>query len=349
MKHLRWISRFVGIVVFSFSLVFSALSFVGGQAIDVISQAIYQTTGLKSQALQQAEDLRRLRGDLDESRVARRELGEELAESQAELASSRKLRSELGEELVESRTIEAGLRDRVSELDEVISVRNNQIADLNTTLRTERLAREAAEDVVVDMEIAERQLRRQLDDATAMTRLAQRNALATTIDTAEGSLSIRDAMRRNTTQIADRTEKIARRGVSGMAAEAVPYLGTAAIVGLTALDIKDLCEMALSSRQMYYSIFPEETPGEEDPTVCGLNVPTRSELWTMAKSAPGQAFAATKDALPELEDIQEIDGSDFWNFGLSAVEWSAETYESGKALADLSLRSLTDFYRDWNR
>ena len=335
MKHLRWISRFISVLVLSFSLVFSALSFIGGSAINLLNQAIFQTTGLKSQAFQQAEDLRKLGVDLDESRVARRELGEELAESQVDLATSRKVQSEL--------------RDQLSELDDVLVLRNRQIVDLNSTLRTERLAREAAESAAGELRIVERQLRKQLDDANALVRLARRNAFATTIDTAEGTITIRDALRRNSTRIANRSEKIARRGVSGMAAEAVPYLGTAAIVGLTALDIKDLCEMARSSRQMYYSVFPDETPEEDDPTVCGLNVPTRSELWSMAKSAPGQAFEATRDALPELENIKEIDGSDFWNFGLSAVEWTAQTYESGSEAVDLTLRSLTNFYSDWNR
>ena len=102
MKNIRWITRFVSVLVLGFSLVFSALSFVGGTAYDLVSNAIYQATGLKSQALHQAEDLRKLRSDLDESRVARRELGEELVESQAELAASRQARSELGKELASS-------------------------------------------------------------------------------------------------------------------------------------------------------------------------------------------------------------------------------------------------------
>ena len=349
MKNIRWITRFVSVLVLGFSLVFSALSFVGGKAYDLVSNAIYQATGLKSQALHQAEDLRKLRSDLDESRVARRELGEELVESQAELAASRQARSELGEELASSKIAQAELRDQLTELDDAVILRNRQISELSASLNTERLAREAAEDVASELEIAERQLRKQLGDAATMGRLAQRNALAATIDTAEGSISIRDLMRDNTTRIADRSEKMAKRGMSGMAAEAVPYFGTAAIVGLTALDIRDLCEMARSSRNMYYSVFPDEVPEEDDPTVCGLKVPTRNELWDMAKSAPGMAFEATKETLPELEDIKDIDGSDFWEFGLSAVEWSAQLYENGSEVVDLTWRSLTDFYSDWNR
>lgn len=314
MKHIRWIARFIAVAVLSFSLIFTGLSFVSGAAITALSQALFALTGVRSQALQQADDLVKLRG--------------ELADEKAQRLSKERLEREARQELV-SKT------DELARLDQRLK---------NTTLELteERTQRQAAE-------AAERQVRARLDDADRMVRIAQRNALATTIDTADGTVTIKAALKSARSRVADKTEKMAKRGVTGMAAEAVPYFGTAAIVGLTALDIKDLCEMARSSNELYYSIFEEDRPNEDDPTVCSISVPTRTELWDMAKRAPGQAFIATKQALPELEDIRQIDNSDLWSFGLAAVEKASQFSEDAQSAAKLTWGTLVDLWRDWNR
>lgn len=363
MKHLRWIARFVSVIILCFSLIFTGLSFVGGAAITAVSQALFAMTGVRTQVLQQADDLASLRkqlGDtkaakakvddeLIESKAAQKRLRGELAESADELGRANKRISGLSTELSDEKTqrlaaekLEREARQElVSKTDDVVRLERN-LKGATAELAAERAQRQA-------VEAAEREVRKKLDDATLMVRIAKRNALATIIDTADGTMTIKAAMKQARSRMADKTEKMARRGVTGMAAEAVPYFGTAAIVGLTALDIKDLCEMARSSNELYFSIFEEERPTEDDPTVCSISVPTRTELWEMAKKAPGQAFTATKEALPELEDIRQIDSSDVWSFGLSAVESAAKLYEGTKTTAKLTWGTLADLWRDWNR
>ena len=363
MKHLRWIVRFVSVIILCFSLIFTGLSFVGGAAMTAVSQALFAMTGVRTQVLQQADDLASLRKQLGDTKAAKAQVDDELVESKAaqkrlrgelsdssdELGRANKRVSSLSTELADEKTQRLAAesferearQELVSKADDVVRLERNLKAT-TAELAAERTQRQA-------VEAAEREVRKKLDDATLMVRIAQRNALATTIDTADGAMTIKAAMRTTRSRTADKTEQMARRSVTGMAAEAVPYFGTAAIVGLTALDVKDLCEMARSSNELYFSIFEEERPTEDDPTVCSISVPTRTELWEMAKEAPGQAFTASQEALPELEDIKQIDSSDVWSFGLSTVETAAELYEETKTTSKLSWGTLVDLWRDWNR
>ena len=349
MKHLRWIGRFVSVLILCFSIIFTGLSFVGGAAITAMSQAIFAVTGVRTQVLQQADDLVNLRKQLEDaaaakaqvdnelikSKAAQKRLGEDLAGSADELADAKSKR------LTAEKLEREARQELVSKAEDVVRLERN-LRDTGEKLTTERARRQFVES-------AEREIRVKLDDATRMLRIAKRNAFETSIDTAAGTMTIKNAMYSTRSRMADKTERMARRGVTGMAAEAVPYFGTAAIVGLTALDIKDLCEMARASNELYFSIFEEERPSDDDPTVCSISVPTRTELWEMAKTAPGKAFNATKEALPELEDIRQIDRSDLWTFGLSTVEKSARLFEVTKDGVKLTMGTLLDLWRDWNR
>jgi len=314
MTYLKWGVRVLGVLIVCSSLILSALSIVGGAAFAAVNRAIYSTTGLKTQAVRQADDIQKLRSDLDADRSARRQLEGELA-------------------------------DKVDELE----LRSNQVDLLQRNVASERLARETAQRQLDDAHLVERQIRQQLDDADRLTRMAQRNAFETSIDTVNGTMTIREVMGDTTRRIALQTETIGKRGVAGMAAEAVPYFGTAAIVGLTVMDLRDLCEMSRSSNDLYYAVFPDERPEETDPIVCGLNVPTRSEIWQMAKDAPGEAFQAAREATPTIEEIMSIESSDLWSFGVTVIGKSGELYESGVESAKLSWGSMLDLWNDWNK
>lgn len=314
MTYLKWALRIAGVLVVCFSLIFSALSLVGGAAFAAINRAIYSTTGFKTQAIRQADDLHQLRTDLDADRTARRKL-------------------------------EGDLASKVDELE----VKSSQVDRLQRDIASERLARETVQRQLDDARLVERQVRQQLDDADRLARMAQRNAFEASIDTASGTMTIREAMGDTTRRLASKTEAMGKRGISGMAAEAIPYFGTAAIVGLTLLDLKDLCEMSRSSNELYYAVFPDERPEETDPTVCGLTVPTRSEIWEAAKDAPENAFRAARDAAPTIEDIKSIDGSDFWEFGVAIIGKSGELYESGVESARLTWGSMLDLWNDWKK
>ena len=162
-------------------------------------------------------------------------------------------------------------------------------------------------------------------------------------------VTLKNAVADTNERLAERSNKMARREVSGMAAEAVPYVGAAAIVGLTALEVSDLCEMMRDMNELHYSLEPGARPSREEPTVCSIKVPTRSVIWANAKEAPGKAFDAVKGGVPELESVANLDASDLWSFGLWIVETATTTWQAGQQKAELTAGNLWDLWNDWNR
>lgn len=75
-----------------------------------------------------------------------------------------------------------------------------------------------------------------------------------------------------------RAAKTAARSVSAMAFEAAPLIGTAAIVGITALELKDLCETAKDMNALNRALNPDEATDVDRTSVCSITVPTREEL-----------------------------------------------------------------------
>jgi hypothetical protein len=95
-----------------------------------------------------------------------------------------------------------------------------------------------------------------------------------------------------------RVARGALRNVGAVAAESLPYLGVAAIVGFTALELKDACDTmkelealeaeleALAPSEAASS--PETTPDAAE--VCGLEVPSREVLVERAAEAPREVW-----------------------------------------------------------
>lgn len=127
MTYLKWGFRILGVLIVCSSLIFSALSIVGGAAFAAINRAIYSTTGLRTQAVRQADDIQKLRSDLDADRAARSQL-------------------------------EGDLAKKVDELE----IKTNQVDRLQRDVTSERLARETAQRQLDDARMVERQIRQQL-------------------------------------------------------------------------------------------------------------------------------------------------------------------------------------------
>ena len=63
-----------------------------------------------------------------------------------------------------------------------------------------------------------------------------------------------------------------------MGFEAAPLIGTAAIVGITALELRDLCETAKDMDALNRALNPDEATDVDRTAVCSIAVPTREEL-----------------------------------------------------------------------
>jgi len=135
---------------------------------------------------------------------------------------------------------------------------------------------------------------------------------------------VREAAEITAGRIAQRTKRGALRELASMPAESIPFWGTAIIVGATTLEIADMCATVTDMTNLQRVFDPDLAVPEEQLTVCNLQVPSKGEIWTMARNAPSQVWESATDAMPTSEDIQ--------NFELPNVDWSS----LGASIADTS-------------
>lgn len=105
-----------------------------------------------------------------------------------------------------------------------------------------------------------------------------------------------------TKRVAKRTARGAARNVSSVFAEALPVIGIGAVVGVTAWELKDGCETKKDLHELELAVNPAAGQTIEATTVCGLEVPSKEEVWTTAKSSPGKAWASAKTYVPDLPE-----------------------------------------------
>ena len=108
--------------------------------------------------------------------------------------------------------------------------------------------------------------------------------------------------------VSDTSERIRRRvtfatarNTASMAGEALPFIGVAVIVGATAWEVSDACEMMKDLHQLDVAFNPENALDERE--LCGMEVPTAIELWTRVAESPGEVWesmTATYEDLPEV-------------------------------------------------
>ncbi|OYU40951.1 MAG: hypothetical protein CFE33_02430 [Pseudorhodobacter sp. PARRP1] len=92
-------------------------------------------------------------------------------------------------------------------------------------------------------------------------------------------------------RINTRMAAMMKSDIGGMVGQAIPYIGTAAIVGVTAYDLNASCEMMKDLHAMDVAFNPEHAIDSRE--VCGMRVPTVEEVADAAwKSATETGHAA---------------------------------------------------------
>lgn len=185
----------------------------------------------------------------------------------------------------------------------IASLHASEVADLSDDLANERRANRKLRDEAADLSedlVNERRvtasLRGQLDDASQRVvafrgkRMAVSEAVELTADTIDA-----------------RATRTATRSVGSVFGEAVPYFGTAVIIGVTALEVKDLCDTLKDMDALRQVFNPDLAPSEGSTTVCTLEVPTREELWASVKASPRAAWEKARELTPTLEELRSVD------------------------------------------
>lgn len=115
---------------------------------------------------------------------------------------------------------------------------------------------------------------------------------------------VSEAVQDTTTRVARRTAAAAIRSTSSMAAEAIPVIGIAAIVGITAWDLKDSCDTMKDLRELEQAFSPDAAIEAEVGEVCGMTVPTKDDVYQSVRSSPRLAWQAAKSYVPELPEFK---------------------------------------------
>lgn len=151
--------------------------------------------------------------------------------------------------------------------------------------RVARLSRERTE-LEQQLRVARRELTDMAGDsaelaaerATLSRRLARLEGQSVTLD--EG---LRARARAINERLARRTSRSITTNLSSMSIEAVPYVGAAAIVGVTFMEVRDACLTLKDTRELLL-LFSGEPP--EDVPACGYSP---AEFWGILAGGPDAA------------------------------------------------------------
>jgi hypothetical protein len=89
-----------------------------------------------------------------------------------------------------------------------------------------------------------------------------------------------------------------------MAVEAIPYVGIAAIIGVTAWEIKDLWATVKDMEELNQALNPDDTPLDDDSSVCSVKVPAKEELMSDIEKVSADITNTVESFLYKLEEEQ---------------------------------------------
>ena len=282
------------------SLALNVAMFVGGQVYAAAS-AVYDTvTGTRSVATRNAAEIAELSKALNAEGQARRELQDEAADASRVIASQRAEIADLADELDLERQTQRQLRGEVAEV-------------------TEEVASQRA---------INRQLRGEMSELSDDLLLARRQVTegASQVVSYRGQrMAVSEAVGETADRISNRARNSATREIGSMAGEALPWIGTAVIVGVTALELKDLCDTITDMNELKRAFDPSLALDENQQTVCSMEVPSREELWEAVRRSPQRSWELAASYTPSMEDIRNMEMPD--------IDWAAYRASVGQTLS----------------
>ena len=95
-------------------------------------------------------------------------------------------------------------------------------------------------------------------------------------------------------KVSARTVKNASRNLSGMAGEAIPYIGVGVLVGITTLEIMDACDTLKDVNELKAAF---DLGKEDESKVCGMKVPSKDEVLASVKANWQAAYKTAVDSI----------------------------------------------------
>lgn len=188
----------------------------------------------------------------------------------------------------------AGVVEGVTGLRSLATRQSDDLARVQARAATEAAERRAATGR------ADNLARELADSRAANARLARE--LADAPVTYRGSrMAAREAVKDTATRVSRRTAIATTRNVASMAGEALPVIGIGVIAAATAWELADACAMMGEMRALDAAFNPDDPVREDE--VCGMEVPTRAELWEKVRASPGAVWAGAQGLYDDLPDL----------------------------------------------
>lgn len=295
--HILWNLKTVLIsLILISSLAFNIILFLGGSLYSVLNSGFEAVTGMQTIASRNKAEIVGLGDNLVVERQAKRELKGELAETSGQLVAERTAKRELKGQVAEisgELVVERKLKRELK----------SQVADISGDLVIERNAKRALKSKLV-----ENTAKLAVERTTQRTLKSQIRDLAVGLVPFKGKkVAIKTAVEETANKIGKRSLKSATRNVSSMPGEAIPWLGTAVIVGVTALELYDLCATLKDMTELKRAFDPTLSSSEEELEVCAIKVPPKDVIFAAVKESPQKAWAQAKELTPSIEEIKEME------------------------------------------
>lgn len=295
--HILWNLKTVLIsLILISSLAFNIILFLGGSLYSVLNSGFEAVTGMQTIASRNKAEIVGLGDNLVVERQAKRELKGELAETSGQLIAERTAKRELKGQVAEisgELVVERKLKRELK----------SQVADISGDLVIERNAKRALKSKLV-----ENTAKLAVERTTQRTLKSQIRDLAVGLVPFKGKkVAIKTAVEETANKIGKRSLKSATRNVSSMPGEAIPWLGTAVIVGVTALELYDLCATLKDMTELKRAFDPTLSSSEEELEVCAIKVPPKDVIFAAVKESPQKAWAQAKELTPSIEEIKEME------------------------------------------
>ncbi len=101
----------------------------------------------------------------------------------------------------------------------------------------------------------------------------------------------------------------ASRSVATAPAKALPYAGALVVAGLTAMEIRDLCDAMSDMDRIKRVVDDPESETESEPAVCPVPVPSRARLLERIEGSAQQAWDESTKYVPDLPGWNDIPDS----------------------------------------
>ena len=118
------------------------------------------------------------------------------------------------------------------------------------------------------------------------------------------NLTNRKAVEKITSRIAVRTTRSATVNVAAIPVEAIPGVGVGAALAVTTWELTEACGIMRDMKELNITLGSAEPVS--DDAVCGMEPPTKKQVWDTIKKSPGTAWKAVKEFGVDLPDLPDI-------------------------------------------